>query len=118
MKTTVEKKKSARGQEYTVVQGNVFEALGLADADELLWKANPMSEIGRLIKAKKLTQKQVAVMVGLDQSEVSRLVNGSLTTFSVERLLMTLNRLGHRVEVRVLAREVEKSDAQTVVLVA
>lgn len=118
MKKNIEKKKSARGQEYTVVHGNVFEALGLPDASELLWKANLMSEIGRLIKAKQLTQEQVAAMVGLNQSEVSRLVNGSLTTFSVERLLTTLNRLGHRVEVRVLAHEVGKSEAETVVLIA
>lgn len=118
MKTTVEKKTSHRGQEYSVVTGNIFDALGLPDADELLWKANLMSEIGRIIKAKNLTQTQVAARAGLDQSEVSRLLNGSLTTFSVERLLTTLNRLGHRVEVHVLAREVEESDAQTVVLVA
>ena len=118
MKTTIEKKQTSRGEEYSVVSGNVFEALGLPDADELLWKAQLMKEIAALIQSAQLTQKQVAAKTGLDQSEVSRLVNGSISVFSVERLLKVLNCLGHRVEVRVAARPVEAEKAATVVRVA
>ena len=96
----------------------MFDALGLPDADELLWKAQLMKEIAAIIKNAKLTQTQVAAMTNLNQSEISRLVNGNIAVFSVERLLKVLNRLGHRVELRVGAQQVKADEAQTIVCVA
>jgi predicted XRE-type DNA-binding protein len=90
--------------------------LGLPDADELFWKASLVAEISRIIEAKALSQMEVSRLSGLHQTEVSRLLRGKLSSFSVERILRVLNRLGHSVELRI-SRD-ERPDASTVVLVA
>lgn len=95
--------------------GNVFADLGLPDAEELHWKARLLDKIGRIVESKGLTQKEVAGRAGLDRSEVSRLVNGRISTFSVERLLVVLNRLGHSVEMRVASQEVAPEKARTII---
>lgn len=102
--------------EFTGSSGNVFADLDLPDADELFWKSALVAEISKIIEAKGLTQMEVSRLSGLHQAEVSRLLNGKLSSFSVERILRVLNRLGHSVELRI-SRE-EKPDASTVVLIA
>jgi hypothetical protein len=44
--------------------GNVFADLSLENADELLLKAEIVSEIARLMKVKKLTQAKAASLTG------------------------------------------------------
>jgi predicted XRE-type DNA-binding protein len=95
--------------------GNVFADLELPDADELKWKADLMVRIGHIIESKGLTQVEIAKRARINRSEVSRLLNGRITTFSVGRLLLILNRLGHSVEVRVAEREVAPEHAHTII---
>ncbi len=98
--------------------GNVFADLGLPNAEEDLVKAQLVVQIQEFMIQKRLTQGQLAELVGLDQPKVSKLLHGRLADFSVERLLTILNRLGHRVEMRISREEVEPEEAQTRVLVA
>jgi predicted XRE-type DNA-binding protein len=84
--------------------GNVFEDLGLANADELLVKAELVRQISNLIDVKKMTQTEVAKMLGIDQPKVSALLNGKLSGFSTERLFRFLNALGSDVEIRVVPK--------------
>ena len=99
------KKKSAENTRVEVSSGNVFADLGLPDPEERLLKAELVFKIARLIEKKGLTQAEVAKRTELDQPKISRLLNGHLSGFSVDRLFAVLNRLGHSVEVRISAKE-------------
>ena len=94
---------SVRKSQSTPSSGNVFADLKLADADDLMAKANLALHIKRTIEARKLTQVQAARLLGLDQPKVSSIVNGRLDGFSAERLLRVLNDLGCDVKITVSA---------------
>jgi predicted XRE-type DNA-binding protein len=93
--------------------GNVFADLGLANADELLIKAELVRQISNLIDAKNLTQTEAAKILGIDQPKVSALLNGKLSGFSTERLFKFLNALGSDVEIRVIPKPQLELKAQT-----
>lgn len=118
------KVRAAKGRkkknENTLVEegsGNVFADLGFPDAEERLFKAQLTFEIAQLIKKKGMTQAEVARRTGLDQPKVSRLLNGRLPGFSLDRLIAILNRLGHRVEVRISVKERAPEKSRTRVMV-
>ena len=110
------KRARVRRPKVELSSGNVFADLGLEDAEELLLKAKPVSELAQLIEKKGLTQVEVAKRTGLDQPKISRLLNGGLSGFSVDRLFSILNRLGHSVEVRISAKESAPKKSHTRVL--
>ena len=112
------KKKSAEDTTVEVSSGNVFADLGLPNAEERLLKAELIFKIARLIEKKGLTQAEVAKRTELDQPKISRLLNGHLAGFSVDRLFAILNRLGHSVEVRISAKERSPEKSQTRVLLS
>ncbi len=79
--------------------GNVFADIGLANADELLLKAEIVSEIARLVKLKKLTQAKAAALTGTAQPDLSNLLRGRFRGFSIERLMLMHTAFGRDVEV-------------------
>jgi predicted XRE-type DNA-binding protein len=93
----------SRSKEKTVTRssGNVFEDLGLPDADGLLAKTNLALHIRSAIEARQLTQTQAAEIMGLDQPKVSSIINGRLDGFSTDRLLRFLTDLGCDVQISV-----------------
>lgn len=93
--------------------GNVFVDLQLPDAAEMSLKAGLAVQIVRAMRARNLTQRQTADLVGLKQPDLSNIARARLDGISVERLLSVLNRLGHQVEVRVFLQET--ADARTLV---
>jgi predicted XRE-type DNA-binding protein len=84
---------------YEKSSGNVFADLGLANADELLLKAEIVGEVARLMKAKKLTQAKAAALTGTAQPDLSNLLRGKFRGFSVERLMLMLTAFGRDVDV-------------------
>jgi predicted XRE-type DNA-binding protein len=72
----------------------VFADLGLPDAEERLVKATLAIEIGRIIKARKLTQQAAAELMGIDQPKVSHVLTDRLAGYSTERLMGFLTALG------------------------
>lgn len=70
--------------------GNVFADLRLPRADQRLAKAELARQIGGLIKAAGLSQKQAAARLGVDQPKISALLRGQLRQFSTERLMRFL----------------------------
>lgn len=104
-KTRTVKDKDGTELEITTGSGNVFADLGLPDAEELQLEAQLCREIAELMRAKKMTQKQLGALVGLDQADVSKLLNYRHVRISVDRLLGILNKLGRNVEVRISKRE-------------
>jgi predicted XRE-type DNA-binding protein len=87
--------------------GNVFADLELADADDLMAKANLALHIRRTIKTRRMTQVQAAAVLGIDQPKVSAIINGRLDGFSTERLMRYLNDLGCDVRISVSAPHAE-----------
>ena len=79
--------------------GNIFADLVLENADELLLKAEIVSEIARLIKLKKLTQAKAATLTGTAQPDLSNLLRGKFRGFSIERLMLMLTAFGRDVDV-------------------
>ena len=79
--------------------GNVFQDLGLPDAEGCLAKAKIASQIYDLIKKKKLSQAKVAKLLKITQPKVSFLLSGKLRGFSLEKLLRFLNILGQDVKI-------------------
>jgi predicted XRE-type DNA-binding protein len=55
--------------------------------------------IGQIIKRGRLTQMQVEALTGIPQSNVSRIVRGRVSGFSVSKLLEMLRSLGKDIEI-------------------
>jgi len=89
--------------------GNVFKDLGFPDeeAKRELLRADLAFEIFTVLKQRRLTQVKAAEILGVDQSDISKLKNGDYDRFSVERLFGFLNRLNRNVEIRITPSEEE-----------
>lgn len=81
--------------------GNVFEDMGLPDAEGELAKALLMRIVQQEIRRRGLTQVQAACVLGVRQPDVSDLVRGRLSRFSFERLIRFLNALDLEVLIQV-----------------
>jgi predicted XRE-type DNA-binding protein len=84
--------------------GNVFADIGVADPEEALAKAQLASRIREIVRQQRLTQLAAAAVMGIDQPKVSALLNGRLTSFSSERLMRLLTKLGQDVEIVVRSK--------------
>jgi predicted XRE-type DNA-binding protein len=84
--------------------GNVFEDLGLPDADILSVKSTMAIYIWKVISDRGLTQKQAAELLGIDQPGVSDIVRGNLRGYSTDRLIRFLTKLGQDIDLVVTER--------------
>jgi predicted XRE-type DNA-binding protein len=81
--------------------GNVFADLGFPNPEEHLAKAQLVSFIDDVIRERKLTQRQAAKLMGIDQPKVSHILSGRFAGFSMHRLMDFLTSLGCDVDIRV-----------------
>jgi predicted XRE-type DNA-binding protein len=79
--------------------GNVFGDLGFFDAEDLSIQAELTRLIYLRIKQLGLKQTQAATRLGLQQPDISKLMNGRHTGFSAERLFRFLNALDQDIEI-------------------
>ena len=79
--------------------GNVFADLGFPDADVHLVKAELVSRIDGIVRARDITQTEAARLLGLSQPDVSRLLRGDFHEYSLERLFRLLTTLGRDIEI-------------------
>ena len=93
--------------------GNVFADLGVENPEEALAKAELARQIVTIIKKRKITQKQAAEILGVDQPKISALFCGKLRSFSVERLIRFLNELGQDVTIMVSPAKGEEERGNT-----
>jgi predicted XRE-type DNA-binding protein len=91
--------------------GNVFEDLGLPNPEERLAKAELARVVRAVIKERGLTQVQAAQILGVAQPDVSDLVRGRLSRFSMERLERFLNALDLEVRIQIGPRPSGKARA-------
>lgn len=78
---------------------NVFADLDMPDAKEKLAKVELAHKINQILKKKKLKQVKAAELLEVDQSKISLLNRGQLSSFSIERLVKYLNLLHQDVEI-------------------
>ena len=83
--------------------GNVFRDLGFSDTQsaELLLKSSLLQAIQETIRGRKWKQIEAAAQLKIDQAKVSKLLNGQMAGFSIERLVHFLSLLGQDVEVTI-----------------
>jgi predicted XRE-type DNA-binding protein len=95
------KKNDRPGTAYEDGSGNVFADLELPDAEELFARAKLGFHVYQLLKARKLKQREAASLLGIKQPEVSHLMNGHFSRFTVDKLLDFLKRLDQTVTIRI-----------------
>jgi len=91
--------------------GNVFADLEARDAEERLAKAELARLIRHEIRSRQLTQDAAAELLGMKQPDVSDLVRGKLTRFSLSRLERLLNALGLEIRIQVGPKPADKAQA-------
>lgn len=79
--------------------GSVYEQLGFRNHEEMLTKANLVTEINNEIKNKNITQAEAAKTLKITQPKLSALLRGHFRGYSVERLIHFLNALGKDVDI-------------------
>lgn len=79
--------------------GNIFADLDCSEAEVHLLKAELVTCIDEIIRRRKLKRVEVAKLLGLSQSDVSRFLRGNFRDYSVEQLLRFLTLLGRDVEI-------------------
>lgn len=100
---------------YAISTGNIFGDLGFPDAEERMAKINLALQINVLIKRKKLTQKQAAELLDIDQPKISALSTGKLSGFSLERLFRFLTILGQDIIINITPKARSKKIAHVIV---
>ena len=90
--------------EHETGSGNVFEDIGVSNPVEAMAKAQIVSKIVSIIKHRHLKQKDAAVLLGIDQPKVSKLVRGQLRDFSLERLMGYMLKLDRDIEIVIKKR--------------
>ncbi|MGI4791916.1 MAG: helix-turn-helix domain-containing protein [Janthinobacterium lividum] len=98
-------KESSEKADFFVGSGNVFTDLGLSNPEECQLKAYLIMEIEQAISGDRLTKKQAAQKLGLSQHNLSELLEGALSDFSLSQLIGYLNCLGREVELSASIRE-------------
>lgn|GEM_PF-1880825 len=81
------------------VKDSLFRTLGFEDSDELDAKGELLVRIHRVMRTRGLNQSQLASVIGMDRSEVSKLLRGDLGRFSIERMMKALRDLGAPVRI-------------------
>ena len=91
--------RSASRDEIVRGSGNVFADLGFSDAVERQAKLRLAYALNQVLNRRKLTQAEIAKVLGVGQPKVSALRRYKLGGFSVERLMTLLTAVDQDVEI-------------------
>ena len=107
-------------REELIVRGsrNVFADLGFPDAAERQAKLPLAYALNQVLDERKLTQKQAARVLGVNQPKVSALRRYKLAGFSVERLMTLLTALDQDIEIVIKRKPRSKRPARISVVAA
>jgi predicted XRE-type DNA-binding protein len=84
---------------YEIGSRNVFQDLGVPNAEEHFVKAQLVFKIDTLMKERGLKQVEAADLFGIRQPDVSKMLRGEFRQFSVERLMHFLVALDQDVKI-------------------
>lgn len=88
--------------------GNVFRDLGRENADVEQLKALLAAEIIKTLDRDELTVRAAHARTGFAAADFSRIRNADLNRFTVDRLMLMLNHLGARIEVKLRVRPLDR----------
>jgi predicted XRE-type DNA-binding protein len=99
-------KKEARTKKLEVVHGsgNVFRDLGFENSDGEQLKSILAAEIIRKLDSEGLSVRNAQALTGIAAADFSRIRGADLGRFTIDRLILIVNRLGSRIEVAVKFR--------------
>lgn len=86
-------------QNVDVSCGNVYEDLGIHNAEQMQLKAHLALAISEILQRKGLTQQQAAHILGMTQPKLSNLLRGQFRGISEAKMLECLVKLGRDVEI-------------------
>jgi predicted XRE-type DNA-binding protein len=84
--------------------GNVFADLGFDNPEEMQLRADLVQQLREIIRRRRLTQVATAKLLGIQQPDLSALLRGRLTKYSLERLLKFMTILDRDVDIIVKAK--------------
>ena len=84
---------------YETGSRNVFQDIGVPNAEEHLVKAQLVFKIDTIMKERGMKQVDAAKLFGVRQPDISKMLRGEFRQFSVERLLRFLVALNQDVEI-------------------
>ena len=87
--------------EWVHGSGNVFHDFGRADADVQQTKALLAARIIGILDDERLSTRKAEARTGVSHADFSRIRNVRLDRFTIDRLMIVLNKLGRRVDVQI-----------------
>jgi len=87
--------------------GNVYRDLKHKNADAEQFKAILAAEIIKAVDRERLTVRAAHRRTGIAAADFSRIRNADLSRFTVDRLMLIINRLGSRIDIKVRVRRSE-----------
>ena len=102
--------------DYERGSDNVYADLAYGAADDMLVKAQLVSRIAELLAERGLTQTKAAVLLGIAQPKLSKMLRGQFRGLSERKLMDCLTRLGQ--DVAIIVRKTPMSKRRGVVSVS
>ena len=96
----------------------MYAALGYADSENMLVKAELTAKIAEIIQRRALTQADAARILGLTQPKISALLKGRFRGISEHRLLECLTRLGRDVHIVIRPAPRSRTNGRLILSVA
>jgi len=90
-----------RAPEIVRGSGNVFRDLGCKNADGAQLKALLAAEIIKELDRQDLTGRAAQRKTGIAAADFSRIRSADLRRFTIDRLILIVNRLGSRLDIKV-----------------
>lgn len=109
-------KRGTKREKVHRASGNIFKDIGVRHPKRVLARAQVMYRISEIIDERGLTQKETGKLLGIPQSKVSHLMNGKLSSFSLDHLFEMLNALDRDVEIIIKPKPSQAKIATTQVL--
>lgn len=97
---------------------STFKALGIPRPEVAKIKSDIALAIYRAIQEQDLTQNEAAEIMGVDQAKVSAISRGITKGYSIERLLVILNRLDIDVNIKLSQKPQRRANGRTTVTYA
>lgn len=87
--------------EFEKSAGNVFADLELDNAEELQARGLIGIHVVELLKSKDMKQREIAELLGIKQAEVSHLLNGHFSRFTIDKLLCFLRQMDQAITIQI-----------------
>ena len=97
---------------------NIYNDIGMQDAEAMLLKAKLSSKITEIIKHRNLTQNEVVGIAGIPQSTLSNMLRGQFRGISESRMIHCLNKLGQDIEIVVKKSPLNEPIGKTSIIFA